>query len=383
MKAFISYAREREKNAKEVFLHLSEVGVDVFFDKVSLSPGDEWKRSLQESIKKSDLILLVVSKETSTKVGELQREIRIILEESARRPRGQTYLVPMRVGKASLPSELLEFQYFDYGSGGWAKTLLNSARSVAKRLGEDKTVNNIDRYLAKLEGDSPTIIEKISEKKKRYNVDIEFIQYRDSSNYFRFINSHIAKVALGDYYDFLRGMTDWVGRPGKSDLSVYVREHFSRDGIISLQKSYGDYWSGAAHPNHSLTTFNFGGEDCGLVQFEDLFEVSEDEAVKILKRCDDIFRVNSKSIGDDTDEFDVSFSTFVNPEYMTALSMLKNFNIDDRGITFNFGTGNGLPHVLGEQDVLVPWSIWNYKVNKYHGKTKIAKFITAAMNPYV
>ncbi|WP_292515338.1 hypothetical protein, partial [Mesorhizobium sp.] len=128
----------------------------------------------------------------------------------------------------------------------------------------------------------------------------------------------------------------------------------------------------------------YGCAECrfSLVQFEDLFEVSEAEAVKILKRCDDIFLVNSKSIGGDSDEFDVSFSQFVDSEYRTALSMLKNFNIDDRGITFNFGTDTGLPHVLGEQDVLVPWSIWKYKVNRFHGKTKIAKFIDAAMNPF-
>ncbi|TIR47502.1 MAG: TIR domain-containing protein, partial [Mesorhizobium sp.] len=231
---------------------------------MSLSPGDEWKKILKESIEKSDLIILLVSKETSSKTGELQREIKIILDELARRPSGQTYLVPIRVGKAPLPSDLSQLQYFDYGSGGWAKTLLNSVKSVAKRLGEDSIIENIYTYLGKMDGDNPTIIEKIYERKKRYDVDIEFIQYRDSSNYFRFVNSHIANIVFGHYYDFLRGMTDWEGRSGKSDLTIYVREHFSRDGIISLQKSYGDYWSGAAHPNHSLATFNFGGEDCGL-----------------------------------------------------------------------------------------------------------------------
>jgi hypothetical protein len=376
MKSFISYPREREPIAREISGELKGVGIDVFLDVESLLVGIEWKRELAENIRSSDFVILICSKETTTKTGELQNEIRLILECANLRPRGQTFLLPIRVGGAKMPTEIAHYQYIDYEQKDWLRSLLRSVDTIAKRLGNDRVEKGIRQRIGKIEGDLPYSKIEISEKKKKYNLSIDYIRYTAADMYQEYINGAILSEVMDHYFSFKRNIVDWDSTiSGKSDLFCSATEFFNRDGIVSINISYYDYWSGAAHGNHWRKTMNFGGEDCGRFDIDDLFSIDESDASKIIKRSDDIIRANSAPLLDEDSESGLDLSSQVNEEYNTALSMLSNFNIDDRGVTLNFGGATGLPYAFGEVDVMIPWSAWNFEITDSFKKIRMAKFI--------
>lgn len=372
MKVFLSYPREQERVAREIYNELRSLGLDIFFDRESLSVGAAWKRELEVNIADADAAVIVCSKETGRKVGELQSELRLILDAAKLRPMGRQYVLPVRVGRATLPTELSKFQYIDYESPGWLLALLRSILHVAAYLEESKVIANIKARIRSLEADGPIWRRSAEIKKRNAQASVNYFVYKIDSQYYNFVNARIEADALGDYYGFLGGLSGWKSqKTGKSELFVNVEEFFRDGSLISIRKTYYDYWFGAAHGNHFVRTINFGGEDFGEIQIDRLFEINEEKALKIVKRCDSLLDLNSRSLEDEAGEPELKFTEFINPEWNTALDMIKQFNIDQRGITFNFGSATGMPYVAAEHEVLIPWSTWSFEPSEEYSKTEL------------
>jgi hypothetical protein len=63
MKLFVSYAHEQRAAGEEIHASLSAQGFDVFFDRSDLRTGEEYDRTIKQSIEGSDLFLCLVSPE--------------------------------------------------------------------------------------------------------------------------------------------------------------------------------------------------------------------------------------------------------------------------------------------------------------------------------
>lgn len=376
MKIFLSYPREQEPVARDVYNELRALGIDVFFDKESLQVGASWKRELETNIAKSDGAVVICSKETSRKTGELQSELRLILEAAKRRPFGRQYMIPIRVNGASLPAEISEFQYVDFESPGWKVAILRTLLSIANDIGDTKLSSNIKERIYILEGEGPIIKKDLKIKKRTLSVDIEYFKYTLNGMYYDFVNSRIESEALTPFYGFINGTNGWeVEGSARSELIVKIEEFFKDGDIISIRKYYVDYWSGAAHGSHFVSTLNFGGEDYGQIDIARLFGLDESNAISIIERCDSILDLQTRPLGSGDEEKLIGLSDFINPEWNTALDMIRQFNIDQRGITFNFGQATGMPYVAGEQEVLLPWSTWPFEPSDEFARTRLFKKI--------
>ncbi len=63
---FLSYASEDREAAERIKNVLEEAGVDVFFDREQLEPGDDWETKLRRSIRQCSVFLAVLSQQTLT-----------------------------------------------------------------------------------------------------------------------------------------------------------------------------------------------------------------------------------------------------------------------------------------------------------------------------
>jgi hypothetical protein len=64
---FLSYAKEDIDKARELCEKMEAAGLNVWFDKKSLKPGELWKATIRNAIRKSRYFVSLLSSESSSK----------------------------------------------------------------------------------------------------------------------------------------------------------------------------------------------------------------------------------------------------------------------------------------------------------------------------
>jgi TIR domain len=100
MKVFISYARKDEALAEKVAAALEEAGLDAWYDKREIMPGDNWAEKIAKGLKESDAMVVLLTP-NSLESDLVRRDIDFALSENAYNKR----LIPVIVGEeAELPA---------------------------------------------------------------------------------------------------------------------------------------------------------------------------------------------------------------------------------------------------------------------------------------
>jgi hypothetical protein len=94
---FLSYAREDAEIAAKLYKDLSRAGHEVWFDKVSLQPGQRWKPEIKKNIRHSKYFVALLSSNSVSKTGYVQKELHEALEILDEHPESEIYIIPVRV----------------------------------------------------------------------------------------------------------------------------------------------------------------------------------------------------------------------------------------------------------------------------------------------
>jgi hypothetical protein len=104
---FVSYAKEDLEAVRRLASALEAVGVDVWFDKTELKPGDDWDRKIRRNIETCALFLPVISRTTQERSrAYFWKEWDIANDYAQRVKPGETFLIP--VGVDDLPADKAE-----------------------------------------------------------------------------------------------------------------------------------------------------------------------------------------------------------------------------------------------------------------------------------
>jgi hypothetical protein len=115
IRIFLSYAHEDTDSAARIYHELNLYpGVDVWFDQKSLKPGQRWERAIRKAIRDSRYFLVLLSRNSVTKKGFYQKEIRIALEVLDEYPDDETFVVPVRLDDCLMHfDKMAVLQYVD------------------------------------------------------------------------------------------------------------------------------------------------------------------------------------------------------------------------------------------------------------------------------
>ncbi len=94
---FISYAKEDIEIAKKIYIDLKTAGIDAWIDFEALRPGQKWKVAIQEAIENSAYFLALLSSNSVSKRGFVQKELKIAIEVLERFPDNDTFIIPIRL----------------------------------------------------------------------------------------------------------------------------------------------------------------------------------------------------------------------------------------------------------------------------------------------
>jgi len=102
-RVFISYAHEDRDSALHLYGELRKVGLQPWIDVEDLIGGQNWRLAVGEAIRSSSHFVALVSRNSVSKRGYVQKELLDAMEVLRQIPPGQIYLVPVRLDE-SIPS---------------------------------------------------------------------------------------------------------------------------------------------------------------------------------------------------------------------------------------------------------------------------------------
>ncbi len=135
---FISYAHEDEDVAAILYKRLKESGLNVWWDKKSLIPGEDWRIAIEKAIQQAQMVVILISKKSISKAGFYQKEISISLEYAEMQPEGAIFIVPLRIEECEVPYKLKPRHWLNLYEEDKISKWINSLKS---QMGKDITNN--------------------------------------------------------------------------------------------------------------------------------------------------------------------------------------------------------------------------------------------------
>jgi hypothetical protein len=94
---FISYAREDIEMVEKIYDDFLNSGVVPWLDQEEILPGDNWKLKIKEAIKSCTYFLAVLSSNSVSKTGYVQKELKMALEMLEEKPPNERFLIPVKI----------------------------------------------------------------------------------------------------------------------------------------------------------------------------------------------------------------------------------------------------------------------------------------------
>ena len=143
-KIFISYASENLEFAEKLYLQLRAIpNIEPWFDKESLLPGELWNLAIKKAIRDSDYFIILLSKNSTTKKGFVQKELREAFDVLDECPESNIFLLPIRIEDCEIHFEKLKaIQYIDF-----FPTWSNGIKKVLKVINPDIHKTMIPQWL--------------------------------------------------------------------------------------------------------------------------------------------------------------------------------------------------------------------------------------------
>jgi hypothetical protein len=111
---FISYAREDIDIAYRLYHDLKNAGYNPWIDREILLPGENWKNVIHEVIKETQYFIALLSVNSISKKGFVQKELRLALDMLDEFPENRIFIIPVRVDDCRVSHlKLKEIQWVD------------------------------------------------------------------------------------------------------------------------------------------------------------------------------------------------------------------------------------------------------------------------------
>lgn len=144
MEIFISYAREDSQTANRLYHDLLSIeGVTPWLDSKKLLPGDRWKMEVMHAVKTCDIFLLLLSRNSVSKAGFVQREVSEALEKLKTIPPDTVFVIPARLEDCHpRHPELHDLQWVDLFPD-WDSGCALIEKAIRKRMGEPSVHSSV------------------------------------------------------------------------------------------------------------------------------------------------------------------------------------------------------------------------------------------------
>jgi toxoflavin biosynthesis protein ToxD len=118
LRVFLCHSSNDKSIVRELYQKLqTQIWLQPWLDEEELFPGMDWNLEIEKAVEDADAIIVCLSRNSITKEGYVQREIRIALDYADYKPDGTLFIIPVRLEECTPPKRLARWQYADYFEG--------------------------------------------------------------------------------------------------------------------------------------------------------------------------------------------------------------------------------------------------------------------------
>jgi serine/threonine protein kinase len=132
-RAFLVHASQDKPAVRDLHTRLIAAGHVPWLDEEEIFPGQDWDFEIRKSLSQVDCVIVCLSKNSVTKIGYIQKEIKRVLDIADEYPDGELFVLPVRLEECEVPPRLRKWQYGDIFSPNGFQRLLASLQLVKKR----------------------------------------------------------------------------------------------------------------------------------------------------------------------------------------------------------------------------------------------------------
>lgn len=138
LRVFLCHSSDDKPVVRELYQQLKKEGsikIDPWLDEEKLDPGVEWDLEIRKAVRATHLVIVCLSRNSITKEGYIQKEIREALDVAQEKPPGTVYIIPVRLEDCNVPDRLQSYQWLNYYEEYAYEKLMKSLMKRAKELG--------------------------------------------------------------------------------------------------------------------------------------------------------------------------------------------------------------------------------------------------------
>lgn len=112
-KVFLSYSHADVVTVRSLWARLKRDGMDVWFDKENLLPGQNWEYEIRKMILRCDVMIICLSEGFNKQRGFRHEELKIALRKARSLPVDGIFIIPVRIETCEVPDSLEHLHRLD------------------------------------------------------------------------------------------------------------------------------------------------------------------------------------------------------------------------------------------------------------------------------
>ncbi|RPI96728.1 MAG: TIR domain-containing protein [Chloroflexi bacterium] len=133
LKVFLCHSHADRNSVCALYNRLTKDGVDAWWDKEKLMPGQAWEFEIQKAVREADVVVVCLSKHFN-QAGFRQKEVQLALETAMKKPAGEIFIIPARLEECETLEALEKWQWVDLFEANGYERLMRALRARADKL---------------------------------------------------------------------------------------------------------------------------------------------------------------------------------------------------------------------------------------------------------
>ena len=134
LSVFLCHSSGNKEQVLALYQRLQADGIIPWLDAEDLIAGQNFDLEIRKAVKKADIVVVCLSRASTSKEGYVQREIGFALDRAEEKPEGNIYLIPLKLEECDLPFRLSSYHGVKYYEERGYEHLLKALQLRASQL---------------------------------------------------------------------------------------------------------------------------------------------------------------------------------------------------------------------------------------------------------
>lgn len=113
LRGFLCHSSGDKAPVRELYKKLLADGFIPWLDEENLLPGQDWDAEIRKAVRNSHVVIVCLSKASTTKAGYVQKEIKVALDVADEQPDGTIFIIPLRLEECTVAERLKKWHWVD------------------------------------------------------------------------------------------------------------------------------------------------------------------------------------------------------------------------------------------------------------------------------